>query len=76
MAVDGAGSNGPAVSSSVPLERFTATVALDRLCAVTPPTTIWSPDHVGMMSTSGAVVQAGHVKTATGAVRLVVDVAV
>jgi hypothetical protein len=29
-----------------------------------------------MMSTSGAVVQAGHVKVATGAVVLVVDVAV
>jgi hypothetical protein len=75
-AVDGAGSNGPAVRSSVPRDRFAATVAPLRVCEMTPPTTIWSPDHVGMMSTSGAVVQATHVKVATGAVVLVLDVAV
>ncbi|MBY0259592.1 hypothetical protein [Methylobacterium sp.] len=76
MGVDGAGSNGPAVKRSVPRERLTATVAPVRVCEMTPPTTIWSPDQVGMTSTSGVVVQAAHVKVATGAVRLTLDVAV
>lgn len=75
-AVEGAGSKGPAVRSSVPRERFAATVAPVRVCEMTPPTTIWSPDQVGIMSTSGVVVQAVQVKVATGAVVLALDVAV
>lgn len=76
MGVDGAGSNGPAVSNSVPRERLAATVAPERVCAVTPPITICSPAQDGMTSTSGVVAQAGQVKMATGAVRLALDVTV
>lgn len=40
MAVFGAGSNGPLVSSSVPRERLAATAAPESVCETTPPTTI------------------------------------
>jgi hypothetical protein len=76
MGVEGAGSNAPKVARRAARERLAATVAPERVCAITPPVICWSPDQVGITSTSGVVVQAGHVKIATGAVRLVLDVAV
>lgn len=76
MAVLGAGSKGPALARRAPRERLAATVAPESVCEMTPPTTIWSPDQVGITSTSGVEVQAVHVKVAMGAVALALDVAV
>jgi hypothetical protein len=62
----GAGSKALFVASRVPRERFTATVAPWRVCAVTPPVIIWSPCQPVTTSTSGGVVKAGEkVKVAT-----------
>lgn len=51
---------GPVLSASVPRETFARTVAPVRVCAVTPPDTIWSPDQPTITSTSGGAVKAGE----------------